>query len=151
MAGNLELWRNRFGSPFREFAKLQSDFDRAFQDLTESRPSVSGMKEFSPSCEITEDKSNYLLKFDMPGVSKENVKVELERHMLTVTAERREEKKADDKKIHYSEISYGSFVRSFTLPAQVEEGKVLAKFEDGVLTVMLPKTEASTPKKISVN
>jgi HSP20 family protein len=151
MAGNLELWRNRFGSPFREFAKLQSDFDRAFQDLTESRPSLAGMKEFSPSCEITEDKNNYLLKFDMPGVIKENVKIELDRHMLTVTAERREEKKSDDKKTHYSEISYGSFVRSFTLPAQVEEAKVLAKFEDGVLTVMLPKTEASQPKKISVN
>lgn len=154
MAGNLELWRNRF-SPFRDFAKLQSEFDRAFQEMGLSHPQSLGTKELAPSCEITEDKSNFVIKFDIPGVHKENVKVELDNRLLTVTAERREEKRTEDKagesKTHFSEISYGSFSRSFTLPTQVDEAKVEAKFDHGVLTVTLPKSEASQPKKISVN
>lgn len=147
---NLELWRNRFGNPFRELAKMQADLDRVFQDFGTQFPRATAMKELSPNCEITEDKENYMLKFDLPGVDKEHVKVEVDRNLLTISAERREEKKTDDKKTHFSEISYGAFTRSFTLPNAIDESKVDAKFDKGVLTVTVPKTETMQTKRISV-
>lgn len=147
---NLDLWRNRFGSPFRELAKVQAELDRAFHDFGAMAARPAGAKELSANCEITEDKTNYMLKFDLPGVDKEHVKVEIDRNLLTVSAERREEKTTDENKTHYSEISYGAFTRSFTLPNAVDEAKVDAKFDKGVLTVTIPKAEASQSKRISV-
>lgn len=77
------------------------------------------------------------------------MKPNMERFM--VSAERREEKKSEDKKSRYSEISYGSYQRRFTLPSAVDEKKVDAKFEDGVLMVTLPKTESTKTKQIAVH
>ena len=71
--------------------------------------------------------------------------------ILTVSAERKEEKKGDDKKRHFSEISYGSYYRSFTLPSPVEADKVNAGFEDGVLTVTVPKSGEARTKHIEIH
>jgi HSP20 family protein len=87
---------------------------------------------------------------DLPGVSKEQVKVETDKDQLTVRAERKEEKKSETKKKYLTEMYYGSYVRSFTLPSPVDEKKVDAKFENGVLTITIPKTEASKAKQIPV-
>lgn len=140
------LW----ASPFRELAKMQSDLDRLFQGFFDRKPQMSGSFEFSPSCEIKEDKKNYLLKFDIPGVKKEQVKIELDKGVLTISAERNEERKTDDEKTHASEIYYGSYTRSFSLPASVDDRKIDAKFENGVLTITVPKTETSEAKRIAV-
>jgi HSP20 family protein len=132
MANSLEKWMGGWGvSPFREFAGLKS-----FQ--------------FSPSCEISENKSHYLLKFDLPGVPKDQVKVEIDNNTLTVQAERREEEKRENGKKFFSEISYGSYTRSFTLPGPVDEKQVEANFKNGVLTVAIPKTETSNAKQIKI-
>lgn len=89
-------------------------------------------------------------KPDLPGVSKEQVKVEVNKDQLTVFAERKEEKKYDSKKKFLSEVHYGFYSRTFTLPGSMDEKKVDAKFENGVLTVTVPKTEALQSKQIPI-
>lgn len=146
------LLRRTGNEPFRSLSRLQDDFNRLFEELAETRPRFGfATNEFSPSCEMDEDKSNYIMKFDMPGVKKEDVKVELDGNVLSVSAERREEKKTESKKSHYSEISYGSYHRTFTLPSSVDEKKVDAKFDNGVLTLTMPKSETSNLKQIAVH
>lgn len=156
MAKNtLETLGNRTGSlwmsPFRELAKMQADLDRLFQGFMETPTPTRVEAEFSPSCEIKEDKKNYLLRFDIPGVQKEQVKIEVDKGILTVSAERREEKKSDDEKTHSSEIFYGSYMRSLTLPNAIDEKKIDAKFDNGVLTITIPKTDISEAKRIAIH
>ncbi|MGE4133813.1 MAG: Hsp20/alpha crystallin family protein [Bdellovibrionales bacterium] len=147
---NLPSLLRRGTEPYRMLTRLQSDFDRLFEDLAVAEPRLIG-PEFSPTCELSEDKSNYVMTFDMPGVKKEDVKIELDGNRLMVSAERREEKKTEDKKRRYSEVSYGSYQRTCTLPSAVDDKKVDAKFENGVLTLTMPKTESSKAKQIAVH
>ncbi len=142
---NLERWfNNKKLSPFREFTQIEDSFDRAMNEMLTKRDV------FTPSCEVAEQGGNYILKFDMPGVSKNHIKVEVIDNQLTVFAERKEEKKQESKKKFLSEVYYGSYTRSFALPGAVDEKKVDAKFENGVLTVTIPKTEAQQTKQIPV-
>jgi HSP20 family protein len=128
---------------------MQNDFDRALSGFFEAAP-LAATTDFSPQCEFVEDEARYTVKFDIPGVKKEDVKIELSDNQLTVSAERREEKETESRKRLYSEFSYGSYQRMLTLPTGVNDKGVTAKFDNGVLTVTLPKSEASKAKQISV-
>ncbi len=86
----------------------------------------------------------------MPEIKKEDVKVTVENGVLTIQGERRQDKEEKGKKYHRVERSYGSFVRSFTLPESVDEGAVKGEYKDGVLHLHLPKTEKVKPKAIDV-
>lgn len=153
MSNALERWfDNKSLSPFRDFSQVQESFDRLFNEFMNLKK-ANGMQSlsFSPSCEISEEDNNYILKFDLPGVTKDQVKVEADKDQLTIRAERKEEKKSESKKKYLSEMYYGSYTRSFTLPGPVDEKKVDAKFENGVLTVTVPKTESLKAKQIPVH
>lgn len=128
-------------NPFREFSFMDNSFDRLFNELAAFRKSSDIEGWFSPSCEIIDDKAQYVMKFDMPGIDKKDLKVELNEHQITVSAERRSETETDEKNKYLSEIRYGSYTRSFTLPEQVDEKKIEAKLENGVLTLKVPKNE----------
>lgn len=142
---NLERWFNsKKLSPFRDLTQIEDSFDRMMNEMLTKRDV------FIPSCDVAEEGNNYILKFDMPGVSKSQVKVEVIDNQLTVSAERKEEKKQESKKKYLSEVYYGSYTRSFTLPGAVDEKKVDAKFENGVLTITVPKTGALQTKQIPV-
>lgn len=135
-------------------SRYQDRMDRFFNELLDLRDEETGLTgDFAPSCEIIEEDRNFVLKADLPGVKKEDVKVEVMGDRLTIRAERREEKEAKDGKgklRHISEISYGSYIRSFTLPQPINEKNVDAKFENGVLFVTVPKAEESKAKQISI-
>ena len=154
MSNALDLWRsNKWFHPLRGIARANDPFERMLNDILTLRTPDTTKFEFSPTCEISEQEKTYQLKFDLPGVKKENIKVDVDGNLLTVTAERREEKKQESKKKYLSEINYGSYVRSFTLPESVNEKTVDAKFADGVLTITVPKTEVkpvSEAKQIEV-
>ena len=152
MSNALERWLDKKQlSPLRDFSHLQESFDRLFSEFTNWKKS-NGMQEFgfSPSCEIAEEDNKYVLSFDLPGIKKDQVKVEASGDQLTVRAERKEEKKSESKRKYLSEVHYGSYMRTFTLPSAVDEKKIDAKFEDGVLTVVVPKTETTKAKQIPV-
>lgn len=148
MSKSLQRWfENKTSNPFREIAKAEEAFERILEEMKNNRISGSEM-EFSPSCDIEEDGNKYLMKFDLPGVKKDQVKVEIDGDRLTVRAERKEEKKSETKKKYLSEVSYGSYVRTFTMPGPIEEKSIDAKFEDGVLTVSVPKTGEQKASKL---
>lgn len=146
-----KFFNNQQPTSLREFSKWQSSFDRLFNDMMTLKNSNSLQSfEFSPSCDVSEEANSYVLKFDLPGVPKDKVKVEIDGNQITVSAERKEEKTTEDKKKYLSEIAYGSYARTFTLPGPVDEKKVDAKFDNGVLTVSIPKTEVEKTKQIPV-
>jgi HSP20 family protein len=103
-----------------------------------------------PSVDVSETNGEYQIKAEIPDVKKEDVKVTLEDGVLTIQGERKQEKEDKGKKYHRVERTYGSFVRSFTLPDLVDEEKVKAEFKDGILKLQLPKSEKARPKAIEV-
>ena len=138
--------------PFRELEDMSERLNRVF-----TRPALrNGGKEmltvadWIPTVDISETDGEYLIKAELPEVKKEDVKVTVEDGVLTLHGERRQEKEEKGKKFHRVERSYGSFVRSFTLPESVDESGVKAEFKDGVLNLHLPKTEKVKPKSIEV-
>lgn len=153
MSNAIEKWLdNKRLSPFRDLSQIQDSFDRLLNDFVSLRK-TNGLQDysFSPTCEVDEEGNNYVMKFDLPGVPKELVKVEVDNDQLTVRAERKEERKSESKKKYFSEIYYGSYIRTFTLPGPVEDKKVDAKFDNGVLTVTISKTESTKAKQIPVH
>ena len=106
--------------------------------------------EWSPSVDILEDENEYIITAELPEVKKEDVKITLENGVLTLTGERKFEKDTKSLKYHRIERSYGSFVRSFSLPDDVDAAKVDARFKDGLLKVHVAKSEKARPKQIEV-
>ena len=106
--------------------------------------------DWAPSVDITEDDKEYLIKADLPEIKKEDVKISVEDGVLAISGERKYEKEEKGKKYHRVERSYGSFERSFTVPADAEEEKVSAQFNDGVLMIHLPKGEMAKPKRLQI-
>jgi HSP20 family protein len=100
--------------------------------------------------DIAEDEKEYLITAELPQVKKEEVKLTVERGVLTLTGERKFEKEEKGRKYHRIERAYGSFVRSFSVPDDADSGKVTADFKDGVLRVHLPKSEKAQPKAIDI-
>lgn len=153
MSNTLEKWMDRKQmSPFRDLYQIQESFDRLFSEFANMKKANGSQDlDLSPSCEIAEQGNNYVLTFDLPGVKKDQVTVEAENGQLTVRAERKEEKKTESKKKYLSEVYYGSYSRTFSLPGPVDEKKIDARFENGVLTVTVPKSETAKSKQIPVH
>lgn len=106
--------------------------------------------DWSPRVDIVEDEKEILVKAELPEMKKEDVKVEVDQGVLMVSGERKMEKEEKNKKYHRVEREYGSFMRSFTLPAEVIADKVTADFKDGVLTVHLPKDAKAGAKTVEI-
>ena len=138
--------------PFRELEEMSDRLNRMF-----ARPATRTngketmvVADWTPTVDISETDGEYQIKAEIPDVKKEDVKVTLEDGVLTIQGERRQEKEEKGKKYHRVERSYGSFVRSFSLPDLIDEEKVKAEFKDGVLNLHLPKSEKAKPKAIEV-
>jgi len=105
---------------------------------------------WTPAVDIAEHDDQYVVKVELPGVSKDEVKITLESNILTIRGEKKQEKETKKENYHRVERSYGSFQRSFTLPTTVKSDKIDASYNNGVLTVALPKAEEAKPKQIEV-
>jgi len=138
--------------PFRELEDMSERLNRVF-----SRPALRTngkenltVADWMPTVDISETEAEYLIKAELPEVKKEDVKVTVENGVLTLQGDRRQDKEEKGIKFHRVERSYGSFVRSFTLPESVDESSVKAEYKDGVLNLHLPKSERVKPKAIDV-
>lgn len=140
--------------PFKELDDLQSRLStvlgRAPIRKEGSKDEAMTVAEWAPLVDIVEDENEYLIKAELPEVSKEHVKVTVQDEVLTITGERRYEKEEKGKRYHRVERAYGSFARSFALPEDADGDKVAAEFKDGVLKVHLPKSAKAKPKSIDV-
>ena len=105
---------------------------------------------WSPVVDIEETELNYLIRAELPGLSKEKVKVTVEDGVLTLSGERDLERKVEGKTFHHIERSHGTFTRSFTLPENAEAESVSANYKDGLLEIRVAKTEEALPKSIEV-
>jgi len=140
--------------PLRELDDLQQRFSTMFgrapiKKEGDKREALT-VAEWAPLVDIIEDDQNYVIKAELPGVKKEDIKVGVQDDVLTVSGHRHYEKEEKDKKFHRIERSYGSFARSFTLPEDSDGEKVSAEFKDGILKVILPKSERVKPKQVEV-
>lgn len=103
-----------------------------------------------PAVDIRETPEALIVYAEVPGLSKEDINITLENNVLTLSGERRFEKDTKEQDWHRVERSYGTFSRSFSLPAQLDPDKVDASFKDGVLSIRIPKAEMARPRKIVV-
>ena len=150
----LEIW-----NPFRELDEVQNRFSTLFGGMPDffgrypKRWTGNGdvtMPNWSPLVDISEDEKEYLIKADLPEMKKEEVKVTVEEGVLSLTGERKSEKEEKNKKFHRIERSYGTFLRTFTLPENADATKIAAEFKEGVLKVHLPKSPAAKPQPVQV-
>jgi HSP20 family protein len=140
--------------PFVELEDVSKQLNRIFGKFparTEPGRELLTMADWAPDVDITETDTAYLIKGEIPGVNKEDVKVNIENGMLTMSGERKQEKEEKGKKFHRIERSYGSFMRSFRLPDNVDESAVKAEFKDGMLNVTVPKSAQTKTKAINVS
>jgi HSP20 family protein len=100
----------------------------------------------SPPANITETNKEFLLDLSVPGMKREDFELEVENGVLTISSEKEEEKNDEDKNYHRQEFSCSCFSRSFTLPDNVDENKISAKYDNGMLKVTMPKSETSVSK-----
>lgn len=106
---------------------------------------------WSPRMDVTESEDTYRLSIDLPGMSKEDVSIKVQDNRLTIRGERQGEMRSDDENVVRMERTFGTFVRTIRLPTSVNEDKIGATFDNGVLSVTLPKTEKSKPKEIAIS
>lgn len=144
----LATW-NPFGELDEVQNRLGSFFGGTFPRFGNGNGGLK-LADWSPQVDITEDEKEYLVKADLPEMKKDEIKVNVENGVLSVSGERKAEKEEKNKKFHRIERSYGSFLRSFTLPEDADGAKVAAEFKDGVLKVHLPKSSAAKPKAVEV-
>jgi len=141
---NMTKW-----NPFKE---MENFFDHYSSELRGNRGEASKMFEtWTPTVDITETDKNFLITAELPGVKKKDIKVEIDHGVLTISGERHFEKEDDQKKHHRIERFFGNFSRSFSLPDSVNQEKIKAEFNDGLLTVKLFKTEVPKPKAVQVD
>jgi HSP20 family protein len=135
--------------PFRDMLSLRADMDRLFKSLFGEIPEE---KEgfWAPVMDIEEDNDNIMVKAEIPGMKKEDIKVSVRNNVLMISGERAQEKELKNKTYHRVERYYGKFSRTITLPSEVETDKIKASYKDGVLCVTLPKPESKRPKQIDV-
>lgn len=146
---NLVKW-----DPFRELEDVSNRLDRLFRRSparTESNQEMLAVADWMPSVDISETDTAYLIKGEIPGVNKEDVKISIQDGMITIQGERKQEKEEKGKKFHRIERSYGSFMRSFRLPEDADESAVKAEFKDGMLNVTLTKSAKAKTKAINVS
>ncbi len=138
------------------FMKLQKELDRLFRfpfdlpNILEGEGEELGISEWYPRMDVVEKDKEILIKMDLPGMEEKDINISVEGNILTISGERKMEKKEENENYHRVERLYGEFSRSLTLPNSVDVNKINAKYKNGVLEVVLPKKEEAKPKKITV-
>ena len=137
----LKLWE-----PFRSFRPAYGDFESWFDNTDGSEAE----RRWRPSVDVYENEGGYVLKADLPGMKKEDIKIDVNDGTLTIKGEKKLEEKTEKDNYVRVERSFGSFMRSFTLTDDVDTENIEAAYKDGVLEITLTKKEEAKPKEIQV-
>ena len=139
-------WRDeRAWSPFDELRSLQREMNRLFEGYG-PRSAVSRF----PAMNVWGNEENVVVTAELPGMEPEDLDINVVNNQLTIKGERKADKPAEDAVCHRNERGCGKFVRTVRLPFAVENDKVSAKYQNGVLTVVMPRHEATKPKRIEI-
>ncbi len=141
---------NRF-EPFRRVATLQDQISRLFHDGFERTGEDSSLTSWAPAVDIYETEHELVVKADLPEVDPKDLDIRVENNILTIRGERKFESKVAEDKYLRVERTYGSFSRSFSLANTVNSDAIKADYQNGVLTLSIPKREEAKPKQIKIN
>lgn len=135
---------------------MLSDFNRMMENMFQEAGNgeeETALSRWTPRTDIYEEGDDIVLELEIPGTTKEDLNVSVENNRLTIRGERREEKTVEEEERNYyrSERIYGQFQRSFSLPQDVDAEQIHAEYDEGVLTVRVPKTETSRKHSIQIN
>lgn len=154
----LELWRPSLGiRPWRP-VEMMEDMERRMEELfgrealfpTLYRRSPLEERVWSPAIEMIEKDDKFIVKAELPGIQKEDIDVSVTGNTLTIKGQRKSESEVNEDEYHICERSYGSFVRSMTMPSSAKTEKIDANYEDGILEITLEKFPEIQPKKIDI-
>ena len=153
MAWELTTWKPfRELAPFRDFERIRKEMDRFGDSFLEGtlRERGEDRTEWFPSLDVSETKNDFVVKAELPGMDLKDIDVSLTDGMLTIRGEKRQEKEEKEENYRLIGRSYGAFSRSVSLPRDVKNDKVSASYKDGVLRVVLPKSEEAKKKEIKI-
>jgi HSP20 family protein len=144
---NLVRW-----DPYRELSSFANQFNRALGTVpSRERDEEMSLGAWIPPVDIAEEKDRIVLTAELPGFREDQVNIQLEGGVLTLRGERKFEDEKKDRNFHRVERSYGQFVRSFTLPNNVDREHIRASFDHGLLRIELPKTAEARPRQIKIS
>jgi HSP20 family protein len=141
---------NRY-DPLRNVASINDEMERLFRQTLGERGGASPAGAFSPALDVEENEDSFTLHIELPGVEPGDVDVSLEENVLTITGERRF---YDDREVdgfRRVERHFGRFHRAVRLPDRVDADRVEAHYQDGMLTILVPKAEDAKPRRIAIN
>jgi HSP20 family protein len=142
---------NRWEQPFRGATTLQEQFNRVFGDVVGRTGEESNLTPWAPEVDIYETENELVVKADLPDVNPQDLDIRVENNILTIRGERKFDSKVNADNYLRIERSYGSFSRSFSLANSVKSEAIKADYQNGVLTLSIPKREEAKPKQIKVN
>jgi HSP20 family protein len=142
---------NRLEQPFRGATTLQEQINRVFGDVVARAGEESNLTPWAPAVDIYETENELVVKADLPDVNPQDLDIRVEGNILTIRGERKFENKVNEENYLRVERAYGSFSRSFSLANSVKSDAIKADYQNGVLTLSLPKREEAKPKQIKVN
>jgi len=140
--------------PFRNMTTLQDRINRVFDEAvtrTKDYDDDVSKCDWRPLVDIFDSEKAIIINAELPGVTKENITLDIKENILTLKGERKSGAEVQKENYYRMERCFGTFERSFTLPASVDPGKIKANFKDGVLTIEIPKPDEKKPKQISIN
>ena len=152
MARELTVWRPfRELTPFGDFERMRRGMDRLWDSFFE-RGSLRGEEggEWLPSLDVAETKNEMVVKAEVPGLDPKDIDISLSDGLLTIKGEKKQEREEKEENYHLVERSYGSFARSIRLPNEVQSDKINASYKNGVLKIVLPKSEEAKKKEIKI-
>ena len=141
-------------NPTASFVPYRDPFARLFEGFLGEAVAPSedvSNRTWMPAVNIRETDPAFFVEAELPGMTKENIDITLENNILKLSGERRFEKDVSEKNYHRVERAYGNFLRTFSLPSEVDAEGVKASFKDGVLTIEIPKAEQAKPRKIAIH
>jgi HSP20 family protein len=139
--------------PFKDIMILRDRMNRLFEDLVTSprfEDSELMQSTWSPAVDIYETENELVLTAELPGIDEKDVEIKVEDNTLSIKGERKFEKETKEENYHRIERAYGSFFRSFSLPNYVDQEKISAEFENGLLKIHMPKKAEVKPRKVKI-
>jgi HSP20 family protein len=138
----------RPAEPWQSLRRLSNALDEAFGTFQDEGRTVTAS--WYPACDVFEDKEAIKIVAEVPGVTADDVKISLENNLLTIRGEKKQQAEERTERVHRYERSYGLFERTFALPSTVDPDRIQASYQNGILTVSVPKAERARPREIPV-
>jgi HSP20 family protein len=142
-------WELTKWEPFRELDIMRNEMDRLWDSFFEGRPRVR-FGEWFPSLDVAETKNDIVVKVELPGMDQKDIDISLSDGHLIIKGEKKQEKEEKEENYHSIERSYGTFTRSVHLPKEVKRDKISASYKNGILKVLLPKSEEAKKKDVKI-